>query len=190
MLSRDETRAAERAAGVSQSERFALELEFVMSMANPRYIHRACPGHTNQPPRESMFSTLNVESSSDPPIFHASSAPRLTFHSKSLPNLADLASIGVLEDPAFVKYLEYLRYWEQPQYAKFVHYPHAFYFLEQLRRPEFRKAMQNPRLAEAAHGHQFWHWQKSRTEQVEAAAAAAAAGGTPAPSETAAKAGS
>jgi len=75
MLSRDETRAAERAAGVSQSERFALELEFVMSLANPRYIHRACPGHTNQPPRESMFSTLNVESSSDPPIFHASSAP-------------------------------------------------------------------------------------------------------------------
>ena len=96
----------------------------------------------------------------------------------------------MLEDPAFVKYLEYLRYWEQPQYAKFVHYPHAFYFLEQLRRPEFRKAMQNPRLAEAAHGHQFWNWQKSRTEQVEAAAAAAAAGGTPAPSETAAKAGS
>ena len=90
----------------------------------------------------------------------------------------------MLEDPAFVKYLEYLRYWEQPQYAKFVHYPHAFYFLEQLRRPEFRKAMQNPRLAEAAHGHQFWHWQKSRTEQVEAAAAAAAAGGTPAPSES------
>lgn len=72
MLSRDETRAAERAAGVSQSERFALELEFVMSLANPRYIHRACPGHTNH----SMFSTLNVESSSDLPI---PSAPRLTF---------------------------------------------------------------------------------------------------------------
>ena len=56
MLSRDETRAAERAAGVSQSERFALELEFVMSLANPRYIHRACPGHTNQPPRVDVFN--------------------------------------------------------------------------------------------------------------------------------------
>lgn len=41
MLSRDETRAAERATGASQSERFALELEFVMSLANPRYVHRA-----------------------------------------------------------------------------------------------------------------------------------------------------
>jgi len=47
MPSRDETRAAERAAGVSQSERFALELEFVMSLANPRYIHRACYPRTN-----------------------------------------------------------------------------------------------------------------------------------------------
>ena len=60
-----------------------------------------------------------------------------------------------MDDPAFIAYLEYLRYWEQPQYAKFVHYPHAFYFLEQLRRPEFRKAMANPRLAEQAHAHQF-----------------------------------
>ena len=80
-----------------------------------------------------------------------------------------------MDDPAFIAYLEYLRYWEQPQYAKFVHYPHAFYFLEQLRRPEFRKAMANPRLAEQAHAHQFWHWQRSRTELAEAAAAAAAA---------------
>ena len=87
--------------------------------------------------------------------------------------IADLASTGAMDDPAFIAYLEYLRYWEQPQYAKFVHYPHAFYFLEQLRRPEFRKAMANPRLAEQAHAHQFWHWQRSRTELAEAAAAAA-----------------
>ena len=60
--------------------------------------------------------------------------------------IADLASTGAMDDPAFIAYLEYLRYWEQPQYAKFVHYPHAFYFLEQLRRPEFRKAMANPCL--------------------------------------------
>ena len=77
--------------------------------------------------------------------------------------IADLASTGAMDDPAFIAYLEYLRYWEQPQYAKFVHYPHAFFFLEQLRRPEFRKAMANPRLAEQAHAHQFWHWQRIRT---------------------------
>ena len=82
-----------------------------------------------------------------------------------------------MDDPAFIAYLEYLRYWEQPQYAKFVHYPHAFYFLEQLRRPEFRKAMANPRLAEQAHAHQFWHWQRSRTELAEAAAATTHDGG-------------
>ena len=41
--------------------------------------------------------------------------------------IADLASTGAMDDPAFIAYLEYLRYWEQPRYAKFVHYPHAFY---------------------------------------------------------------
>ena len=38
-MSSDEARAAETATGVSQDARFALELEFVMSLANPRYIH-------------------------------------------------------------------------------------------------------------------------------------------------------
>ena len=35
-------------------------------------------------------------------------------------------------------YLAYLRYWEAPAYAKFLHYPHALYFLDQLQRPEVR----------------------------------------------------
>lgn len=55
MLSRDETRAAERATGASQSERFALELEFVMSLANPRYVHRASPT-----PRTSVHSSFRI----------------------------------------------------------------------------------------------------------------------------------
>ena len=29
---------------------------------------------------------------------------------------------GHLEDPAFVNYLEYLLYWKQPTYAKFITY--------------------------------------------------------------------
>jgi mediator of RNA polymerase II transcription subunit 31 len=34
-----EKRAAVTATGVSEAYRFALELEFVMSLANPRYVH-------------------------------------------------------------------------------------------------------------------------------------------------------
>lgn len=39
---RSDARAAESATGTSQEQRFALELEFVMALANPRYLHRAC----------------------------------------------------------------------------------------------------------------------------------------------------
>ena len=46
-----ETRLAPRSEPPSQSERFALELEFVMSLANPRYVHRASPT-----PRTSVHS--------------------------------------------------------------------------------------------------------------------------------------
>ena len=175
MLSRDETRAAERATGASQSERFALELEFVMSLANPRYVHRASSNPPDlRPFLPDLMPTLRLTrtNTSRPVNIRLTIPPRPTHPLL----IADLASTGAMDDPAFIAYLEYLRYWEQPQYAKFVHYPHAFYFLEQLRRPEFRKAMANPRLAEQAHAHQFWHWQRSRTELAEAAAAAATQG--------------
>ena len=117
-MSSGEARAAETATGVSQEERFALELEFVMSLANPRYIHH-------------------------------------------------LAKEKFLDDPSFVAYRAYLQYWREPAYARFLHYPHALYFLGQLQRPEFRKAMANPRAVEHVFSQQFFHWQKSRSEQLE-----------------------
>jgi|AntAceMinimDraft_1070359.scaffolds.fasta_scaffold25460_1 hypothetical protein len=45
--SREEARAAEAATGTSQALRFALELEFVMALANPRYLHRTSPEGPN-----------------------------------------------------------------------------------------------------------------------------------------------
>jgi hypothetical protein len=42
-VSTAEAQAAEAATGTSQEARFTLELEFVMSLANPRYLHRASP---------------------------------------------------------------------------------------------------------------------------------------------------
>mmetsp|Transcript_29181 Transcript_29181/g.46802 ORF Transcript_29181/g.46802 Transcript_29181/m.46802 type:complete len:135 (+) Transcript_29181:355-759(+) len=115
--SREEARAAEAATGTSQALRFALELEFVMALANPRYLHH-------------------------------------------------LAANKYFDDPAFVAYLAYLRYWEAPAYAKFLHYPHALYFLDQLQRPEFRRAMENPRAVEHVFSQQFFFWQTFRTNQL------------------------
>jgi len=36
--------------------------------------------------------------------------------------LQALAQQGIMEDPSFVLYLDYLQYWSEPGYAKFVMY--------------------------------------------------------------------
>ena len=40
-----------------------------------------------------------------------------------------LAATRVLFEPAFVRYLDYLQYWKQPEYAKFILWPSALRFL-------------------------------------------------------------
>lgn len=55
--------------------------------------------------------------------------------------LADLAQNRFFEDPAFVKYLQYLQYWKRPEYAKFIVYPHCLHFLDLLQDEQFRKAV-------------------------------------------------
>jgi mediator of RNA polymerase II transcription subunit 31 len=85
--------------------------------------------------------------------------------------VADLATKGYFDDPAFLGYLDHLAYWTRPEYAKFVHYPHALYFLDQLKRPAFRRAMANPRAVEHVFQQQYFHWQRHRTAQAEAATA-------------------
>jgi len=72
--------------------------------------------------------------------------------------LHHLAREGFLRDPTFVNYLEYLAYWERPEYAKFILYPHALRFRRELLREEFRAAMENPRSAERAFVAQYEHW--------------------------------
>lgn len=43
-----------------------------------------------------------------------------------------LATSGILHQTCFLDFLRYLRYWKQPQYAKYLSYPHCLYFLDLL----------------------------------------------------------
>ncbi|KAL7534240.1 hypothetical protein ACHAXR_005747 [Thalassiosira sp. AJA248-18] len=43
-----------------------------------------------------------------------------------------LATSGILYQSAFLDFLRYLRYWKQPQFAKYLLYPHCLYFLDLL----------------------------------------------------------
>ncbi|ONM03923.1 Mediator of RNA polymerase II transcription subunit 31 [Zea mays] len=55
-----------------------------------------------------------------------------------------LAQNRYFEDEAFIGYLKYLKYWQRPEYIKYIMYPHCLFFLELLQNANFRNAMAHP----------------------------------------------
>ena len=59
--------------------------------------------------------------------------------------LLDLEKSGYFGKPGFMNYLKYLKYWQEPEYIKFVKYPQCFYFLNMLTSDEsFHLNFRNP----------------------------------------------
>ncbi|XP_020518661.1 mediator of RNA polymerase II transcription subunit 31 isoform X3 [Amborella trichopoda] len=77
-----------------------------------------------------------------------------------------LAQNRYFEDEAFVGYLKYLQYWQQPEYIKFIMYPHSLFFLELLQNANFRNAMAHPGNKEIAHRQQFFFWKNYRNNRL------------------------
>ncbi|KAK9767844.1 suppressor of hpr1 [Basidiobolus ranarum] len=69
-----------------------------------------------------------------------------------------LAQQEYFKDAAFLNYLEYLQYWKKPEYARFIVYPHALYFLDMLQRESFREAILKQEVATFVHQRQYYHW--------------------------------
>ena len=61
--------------------------------------------------------------------------------------MSGLAFQGLFDDSAFVNWLDYLQYWCQPKYARFLHYPQATAMLQLLQKKAFRDAFKNEGLA-------------------------------------------
>lgn len=72
--------------------------------------------------------------------------------------LHDLAKRNFFRAPAFIKYLDYLQYWTTPEYAKFVRYPQAFYFLKLLQDENFRTFISVYENADMIQDQQQRHW--------------------------------
>ncbi|KAG0597348.1 hypothetical protein M758_UG330600 [Ceratodon purpureus] len=77
-----------------------------------------------------------------------------------------LAQNRYFDDEAFVGYLKYLLYWKQPEYAKYIMYPHAFFFLDMLQSANFRAAMAHPANKEIAHRQQYYFWKHYRNNRL------------------------
>lgn len=67
----------------------------------------------------------------------------------------------ILQDPAFVDFLKYLRdTWTRPEYSRFLSYPHALYFLDLLiETPAALKEWTLPAYRNFCHQQQFLTWQ-------------------------------
>ncbi|KIY71103.1 SOH1-domain-containing protein [Cylindrobasidium torrendii FP15055 ss-10] len=73
--------------------------------------------------------------------------------------LNSLAQQSILEQPAFVHYLEYLQYWREKDYARFIHYPQALHHLELLQQESFRDSLKKDQwLTEILQQKQYEHW--------------------------------
>ena len=123
----------------SNDIRFQMELEFVQCLASPAYLNctyvRACV-QTCLLLRFDFFITV------------------CRFFL-----LLVLAINRYFENKAFMNYLQYLKYWKQPAYAKYIVYPHCLAFLEMLDDERFRQMIAREDFMTLVHGQQFYHWQ-------------------------------
>ncbi|EGN99597.1 hypothetical protein SERLA73DRAFT_106218 [Serpula lacrymans var. lacrymans S7.3] len=76
--------------------------------------------------------------------------------------LHSLAQQNILDQPAFINYLNYLQYWKEKDYARFIHYPHALHHLELLQHARFRSEMKKDEWREYLNQKQFDHWRTWR----------------------------
>jgi len=76
--------------------------------------------------------------------------------------LHSLAQQGILNQPVFVNYLDYLQYWKQKDYARFILYPHALHHLDLLQVEQFRKDIGKDEWRDYLNQKQFDHWRTWR----------------------------
>ena len=77
----------------------------------------------------------------------------------NVPYLHYLAQNKYLADPAFQNYLKYLCYWKEPEYQRFLRFPHCLVFLDALiENKDFCTELAKPGFSDYAHGQQGLDW--------------------------------
>lgn len=114
----------------TSNPRFTLELEFVLSLANPHYISHLA---LTQP----RLLSISASSTNAASTTESSSSP------SSSPSSPDAQ--------AFAAYLAYLYdYWRRPEYVQFLTHPQAsLRALRLLQEESFRRAVIRPQVIEA-----------------------------------------
>lgn len=74
---------------------------------------------------------------------------------------SETSDCPILQDVSFIEFLKYLRKtWSQPEYSRFLAYPHCLYFLDMLiEKPASLKEWTLPAYRNFCHQQQFLTWQ-------------------------------
>ncbi|KAF8585800.1 SOH1 family protein [Ramaria rubella] len=78
--------------------------------------------------------------------------------------LHSLAQQNILSQPSFINFLQYLLYWKEKEYARFILYPHALHHLELLQHASFRQEVGKDEWREYLNQKQFDHWRTWRED--------------------------
>jgi mediator of RNA polymerase II transcription subunit 31 len=70
-----------------------------------------------------------------------------------------LAQQRILQEECFINYLEYLQYFQDPQYSKYVVFPYCLQLLDYLMQAPFREALASAETANFLHEKQYKHWE-------------------------------
>ncbi|CDZ96980.1 Transcriptional regulator SOH1 [Phaffia rhodozyma] len=81
--------------------------------------------------------------------------------------LLELSSTGYLDSEPFMNFVEYLAYWEKPEFARFIIYPNALHHRRLLLKPLFRQALktQGHALVQKLADAQYEHWVSWRADK-------------------------
>ncbi|WPK25188.1 hypothetical protein PUMCH_002492 [Australozyma saopauloensis] len=71
-----------------------------------------------------------------------------------------LAQSEYFNDPTFIAYLEYLMYWKDEKYSRYLVYPNCLHILTLLQSEEFRKSVVNPEFMNALMNDMVKRWQQ------------------------------
>ncbi|EPY49935.1 mediator complex subunit Med31 [Schizosaccharomyces cryophilus OY26] len=69
-----------------------------------------------------------------------------------------LAQHKYFEDETFLQYLEYLEYWREPDYVKFIIYPTCLHMLTLLKNPQFRIDISRADLSKQVNDEMYYEW--------------------------------
>eukprot|EP00871_Galdieria_phlegrea_P003568 jgi/Galph1/4211/GphlegSOOS_G2857.1 len=109
----------------------------------------------------------------EPSSFSVSEQERFELELELVESLANpmyihfLAQNGILDDPSFQRYLQYLQYWHKQPYVSYVEFPHGLTFLKLLQKQSFRQAMKRPEFALMVYQQQGLHWQYYTEKHIE-----------------------